>query len=131
MILGLFEKLSFGFAKLGDELLVERGQLIALAVDQNVLVDLFVIHAFFLDKSVPIQNFPGRRRDPHEGLGVLREKIELAGTLKNEDAAVDVIGKLILDYLGEGQGRNVGVGVGNLDEGGKVVKGDLLLMMRI
>lgn len=128
MVLDLFEKFTLGFAKLGDELLIEGGQLVSLAVDQNVLVYLFIIHASFLDKAVPIQDPLGRGRDPHEGLGVLREKIELAGALENEDAAVDVIGKLVLDHLGKGKRRNVGVGVGDLNEGRQIVKGDLFLL---
>ena len=49
MVLDLFEKFTLGFAKLGDELLIEGGQLVSLSVDQNVLVYLFVIHASFLD----------------------------------------------------------------------------------
>ena len=128
MVLDLFEKFTLGFAKLGDELLIEGGQLVSLAVDQNVLVYLFVIYASFLDKAVPIQDPLGRRRDPHEGLGVLREKIELAGALENEDAALNVIGKLVLDHLGKGKRRNVGVGVGDLNEGRQIVKGDLFLL---
>ena len=69
----LFDKFPSCLAERGDEVLVQSRELVALVVDENVLVGLFVPLAYPLNETVAVQYFGGGGGDPHEGLGIFGE----------------------------------------------------------
>ena len=58
------------FAEERDKLLVNFGELIAVSVDQNVLVTSLRADASPLDQAVALQNFLGNGGNPHIGLRI-------------------------------------------------------------
>ena len=95
----LFQIFSSGFAQLGDELLIELCELIPISVYKDILIHFFVIHALFLNKTVTVKHLLRCRGYPHKRIGILGEKIKLARSLKDEYAAVDIVGKLVLHHF--------------------------------
>ena len=66
----LFENFSLGLDELFDEHVVERRQLIVLAVNQNVFIFARVLRADALNEPVSVKQLLRNGGDPHESVGI-------------------------------------------------------------
>ena len=87
------------FIQLSNKLVVQLSEFVSVFIDQYVFINFFVVWALFLNQLVSVQKAFWYGRDPHKGLGVGGKQVELTCALKNEDSAVDIVGKLLLDHL--------------------------------
>ena len=79
--------LSSCVGEYGYEVLIQRGKGITVAVDQHVFVYALVVGAWTLNQVVTFQQLSGQRGDPHEGLVIFVEQIELTASFKYENLA--------------------------------------------
>ena len=68
-------------------------------IDQNIFVGLLVALANSLNEIIAFKDLGGSGGYPHKCFGILGKQVKLACTLKDEDAATDIVGKLLSEYL--------------------------------
>ena len=90
-------------------------------MDQHVAVYPMIVHAFPFHQVQPAQQPLRQGRHPHEGFRIFGQQVQLASPFKNKDAA-GKLGQFLAFYSGERQGRNIGIGVGNLNKPGEIRK---------
>ena len=68
-------------------------------IDQNIFVGLLVALANSLNEIIAFKDLRRGGGDPHKGFWILGKQVKLTCTLKDEDAATDIVGKLLSEYL--------------------------------
>lgn len=72
--------------------MIKRGEAVTAAVNQHVFVAPGVLRAALFDQFISVEQTLRNRRNPHEGFRIAAEQFKLAGALKDENAAGDVVG---------------------------------------
>ena len=92
-------QLRDNFIHIIQECLIQFAEVIPFSGDKHIPINFFVFGALPLHDAIQAANLLRNRRNPHESIGHIGQKIHLAAALKDINSFVDMLGKFRLFYI--------------------------------